>query len=257
MLPTQQNRPIIVLTTGDPVPIMLERRGPFSRLIQERTGDAWKGGYAAVDVRTSDPPDPRSAAAFIITGSAAHVWAREPWMLRTEGWLRDAVPLGVPIFGICFGHQLLAQALGGEVIKNPRGREIGTRRIERTADDILFDGLPSAFEANATHLDTVGRLPAGAQVLARSGLDECQAIRFSPTCYGVQFHPEVDADVMRGYILSRREILLQEGFEVDPLLAAVTDGLEGRVTMLNFIKRILPLGAAEPPSAPKSTKRPR
>ncbi|NUQ75090.1 MAG: glutamine amidotransferase [Polyangiaceae bacterium] len=238
-----QNRPIVVLTTGDPVPIMLETRGPFARLIQERIGDAWKGDYAAVDVRTSDPPNPRAAAAFILTGSAANVWTRDPWMLRTEAWLRDVVPLGIPVFGICFGHQILAQALGGEVIRNPRGREIGTRRIEKLADDILLDGLPSAFEANATHLDTVGRLPAGAQVLARSGLDECQAIRFSSTCYGVQFHPEIDADVMRGYILSRREILLQEGFEVDPLLAAVTDGLEGLVTLRNFIKHVLPLGA--------------
>lgn len=238
-------RPLVVLTTGDPVPIMLERRGPFARLIQERIGDAWKGGYADVDVRTSDPPDPRSAAGFIITGSAANVWTRDPWMLKTEAWLRDAVPLGVPIFGICFGHQILAQALGGEVIKNPRGREIGTRRIERTgSDDRIFDGLPSlSFEANATHLDTVGSLPTGAMVLARSSLDECQAIRFTKTCYGVQFHPEVDADVMRGYILSRREILLHEGFEVDALLAAVTEGLEGRVTLLNFVRHIVPLGA--------------
>jgi GMP synthase (glutamine-hydrolysing) len=236
-------RPLVVLTMGDPVPIMIERRGPFSRLIQERIGDAWKGSYAAVDVRTSDLPDPRSAAGFILTGSAAHVYTRDPWMLKTEAWLRDTVPSGIPVFGICFGHQILAQALGGEVIRNPRGREIGTRRIQRTVDDIIFDGLPSSFDANITHLDTVGRLPAGAAVLARSPLDDCQVIRFSPTCYGVQFHPEVDADVMRGYVLSRREILLQEGFEVDALVAAVHDGLEGQVTLRNFIKHIVPLGA--------------
>lgn len=238
-----QHRPLIVLTTGDPFPVMLEQRGPFSRMIQERIGSAWKGDYAAVDVRTSDPPDPRAAAGFIITGSAAHVWAREPWMLKTEAWLRDAVPLGAPILGICFGHQILAQALGGEVIRNPRGREIGTRVIERTADDPIFDGLPSRFEANATHLDTVGRLPHGAAVLAKSPLDDRQVIRFTPTCYGVQFHPEIDAQIMRTYVLSRREILLQEGFEVDALLASIDEGLQGSVILRNFLRHVVPLGA--------------
>jgi GMP synthase (glutamine-hydrolysing) len=238
------NRPIIILTTGDPVPTMKEKRGPFAQLIQERIGDAWTFGYADVDVRTEDPPDPRSGAAFIITGSAANVPNREPWMLKTEAWLRDAVPMGAPVFGICFGHQILAQALGGEVIKNPRGREIGTQRIDRVDDDVLFDGMPASFEANATHLDTVGRLPAGAALLARSPLDDYQAIRFSPTCYGVQFHPEMDGDVMRGYITARREILLNEGLDADALLASVTDGEESRLLLRNFIRHVLPRAAS-------------
>lgn len=218
---------------------MEEQRGPFAQMIKESIGDSWRGDYASVDVRIENPPDLRDTAAVIITGSPANVPHREPWMLRTEAWLRDVVPTGIPVFGICFGHQILAQALGGEVVKNPRGREIGTIRIEKLVDDILFDGLPSTFEANVTHIDTVARLPPGAVGLARSPLEDYHAIRFSPTCYGVQFHPELDAEIMRGYVMSRREILIGEGFDVDALLASITDGTAGRQTLRNFLHHIV------------------
>src|SRR5262245_46724449 len=96
-------KPIVVVKTGEPVPSVLARRGEFARLIEEAIGDAWSGGYASFDARTDGPPDPRSAAAFVITGSSASVVDREPWMLRTEAWLRDVVGAGTPTLGICFG----------------------------------------------------------------------------------------------------------------------------------------------------------
>lgn len=226
------------------MPAMEEKYGPFARMIQDCIGDEWRGDYASVDVRVENPPDPRGATVIIITGSAANVPHREPWMLRTEGWLRDVVPSGIPVFGICFGHQILAQALGGEVVRNPRGREIGTMRIEKLVDDVIFEGLPSSFEANVTHIDTVARLPPGAVGLARSPLEDYQAIRFSRTCYGVQFHPELTADIMRGYVTARREILLGENFDVDALLANITEAEAGRRTLHNFMRSIVPLGAA-------------
>jgi GMP synthase (glutamine-hydrolysing) len=179
----------------------------------------------------------------VITGSSANVPNREPWMLETEAYLREVVRLSVPVFGICFGHQMLAQALGGEVQKNPRGREIGTIRVARLADDPLFDSLPEAFEANATHVDTVVKLPPGAVPLAKSDLEDHHAIRFSETCYGVQFHPELDADVMRGYVEHRWEILASEGFAVESLHAQIAEAEFGRRTIRNFIHHILPRGA--------------
>lgn len=231
---------ILIVKTGEPVPSVLERRGHFADLIMETIGEAWSGTYASFDARTEAPPDPRDADALVITGSAANVPDREPWMLSTEAWLREVVRLGVPTFGICFGHQILAQALGGEVQRNPRGREIGTIDVERHADDPVFDGIPASFTAHATHVDTVVRLPDSAVALAKSDLDDHHTIRFTETCYGVQFHPELDADVMRAYVEHRREILAAEGFTVDALHAAIAEETLGRATLHNFIRYVIP-----------------
>jgi GMP synthase (glutamine-hydrolysing) len=160
-------------------------------------------------------------------------------MVRTEAWLREVVASGTPTFGICFGHQLLAQALGGEVQKNPRGREIGTVRIERTAAAPIFADLPERFEAQVTHVDSVVRLPPGAEPLARSDREDYHAIRFTETCYGVQFHPEMDADVMRAYVETRREILAAEGFRVEEMLGEIHEAEAGRETLRNFVRRFL------------------
>ena len=234
-----KGKKILVVKTGEPVPKIAEKRGQFADLIAGSIGPEFIGEYAVVDVRTEEAPSPRSVDAVVITGSAANVPTREAWILRTEGWLREVVAAGTPVFGICFGHQLLAQALGGEVQKNPRGREIGTIAIGRTSDDPIFDGLPASFTANVTHIDTVVRLPPGAVGLAQSPLEDFHAIRFTPTCYGVQFHPEIDAEVMRGYVETRREILAAEGFDVEGLLAGIGEGDPGRRTLQNFVRQFL------------------
>jgi GMP synthase (glutamine-hydrolysing) len=248
--PRSQARAIVILKTGEPVPSVLASRGEFADLIVESIGDAWQGPYEVVDVRTEPLPLPDAAAAFVITGSAANVPNREPWMLRAEAWLREVVQVGTPTLGLCFGHQILAQALGGEVRMNPRGREIGTIRIDRLADDALFDGVPGGFDASVTHVDTVARLPPGAVPLARSEREEFQAIRFSRTCYGVQFHPEMDGGVLRGYIETRREILAGEGFDVEAMLKAVNDGELGRRTLQNFVRHIVKRSAASSDPSP-------
>ncbi|EYF05707.1 glutamine amidotransferase [Chondromyces apiculatus] len=236
---------IIIVTTGDPIPDMIEKRGSFAAMIQQAIGHLWTGDYAGFDARLEAFPHPREADAFIITGSASNVPNRDDWIVRTEAWLREVVAAGTPTFGICFGHQLLAHALGGECIRNPRGREIGTVTIHRRTEDpghageILFAGLPQHFQANVTHIDTVGRLPPGAVSLARSDGDEHHAIRFTPTCYGVQFHPEIDAEIMLSYIRSRREILASEGFDVEALEGAVTTPEAGQRTLHNFLRHVV------------------
>ena len=228
--------PLLIVQTGDPVPTVAARRGPFAKMIRDTIGPLWPGEYAVSDVRVEEPPPPFGFSAVVITGSAANVPNREPWMLRTEAWLRDVVGAKVPVFGICFGHQILAQALGGEVIRNPRGREIGTTTITRRGPDPIFEGLPEEIVANVTHVDTVGRLPPGAVSLAFSALEEHHAIRFTETCYGVQFHPEIDAEIMGEYIATRREILASEGIDPDHLSATVRDGTMGTESLRNFIR---------------------
>jgi GMP synthase (glutamine-hydrolysing) len=125
------------------------------------------------------------------------------------------------------------------VQRNPRGREIGTVRIEQTGAAPIFDALPQHFEAQVTHVDSVVRLPPGAEPLARSDREDYHAIRFTETCYGVQFHPEMDADVMRAYVETRRAVLEAEGFGVDGMLARIREAEAGRRTLENFVRRFL------------------
>jgi GMP synthase (glutamine-hydrolysing) len=226
---------LLVLVTGQTIPAIAERRGDFPRWIGERTGDAWPGQWAVHDVRTDDAlPGPEDADAFVITGSSSSVTERAPWMLRIEARIRELVAANVPLLGICFGHQLLAQALGGEVARNPRGREIGTVSVRRVGDDPLFGDLPRSFDIHATHVDAVQRLPDGAVRLAETDLDPNAAFRVGSGAWGVQFHPEFDADVMRAYLVARSELIRGEGGDPDALLAGVREHENGAVVLRAF-----------------------
>jgi GMP synthase (glutamine-hydrolysing) len=226
---------LVVLVTGTTIAEIARRRGGFARWIREGTGAAWPGEWAFHDVRTAGPlPGPRDADAFVITGSSSSVTERAPWMLRAEALVRAIVAAGTPLFGICFGHQLIAQALGGEVTKNPRGREIGTVRVRRIADDPLFARLPRTFDVNATHVDAVTRLPRDAEILARTELDAVSSFRIGGRTRAVQFHPEFDADVMRGYLRARTPLLAGEGRDPAALAARVHPGTRGPDILRNF-----------------------
>ena len=166
-------------------------------------------------------------------------------MVVAQEWLRAAVPTGVPTFGVCFGHQLLAQALGGEVQLNPKGREMSTVEIQRSADSPLFEGVDERFRANACHVDSVVELPEGAEALASSEVDEHQCIRFSPTCFGVQFHPEFDAEVMRGYVEARAELIAEEGLDPESLAERASDTPMSGQVLRNFVRHFVDSGAHE------------
>lgn len=147
-------------------------------------------------------PAAAEVEAAVITGSSAMVTERAPWMLATEAWLRELVALQRPVLGICFGHQLLAQALGGRVGDNPQGIEVGTVITRLTAagrDDALFAGWPAEAPVQASHQQSVLDLPSGAVRLAASAQDPHHAFRVGRCAWGVQFHPEFDARIVAGY----------------------------------------------------------
>ncbi|WP_017168095.1 glutamine amidotransferase, partial [Xanthomonas phaseoli] len=184
--------PFLIIETGQPVPEM-RRYGRFPHWIRVAAGLA-EQETVAIDVANGDAlPDPADFAGIIVSGSAAFVTDRADWSERSAQWLRHAAHQGMPLLGICYGHQLLAHALGGEVDYNPAGRESGTIALELhppAEQDPLFAGLPPQFPAHATHLQTVVRAPDGAVVLAHSRQDRCHAFRWGRATWGVQFHPE-------------------------------------------------------------------
>ncbi|MFD0739610.1 glutamine amidotransferase [Lysobacter koreensis] len=206
-------QPFLILETGQPVESMRRHRG-FPHWIRVAAG-LHPDEAVVVNVEAGETlPSRDGFAGTIVTGSGAMVTHRHDWSERSAAWLRDAAHAGMPLFGICYGHQLLAHALGGEVGDHPAGREMGTVDLDlhpAAGDDALFGPLPAQFAVQTTHLQTVLRAPEGATVLARSVHDACHAFRWGQSAWGVQFHPEFSATHMRGYVQARKVALQREG----------------------------------------------
>lgn len=176
---------------------------------------------------------------IVITGSAAMVSDRADWSERTAGWLKQAVASGIPVLGVCYGHQLLAHALGGRVGANPRGRQIGTvraRLLPAAHGDPLLGFLPPQFTAQASHSEIVLALPRGAERLAVSPKDDNFALRFSENAWGVQFHPEFSAAVTGEYIRLRTDALRSEGLDPQGLMTGLEQTEQARAVLRQFMK---------------------
>lgn len=236
-MPTR-HRPFLIVETGQPVASM-RRHGGFPHWIRVAAG-LERDAAVVVDVEHGDALPTRDGfAGAIVTGSAAMVTDRHDWSERSAGWLRDAAQAGMPLLGICYGHQLLAHALGGEVGDNPAGREMGTIALEldpQAAADPLFAGLPPQFPAHATHLQSVLRTPAGASVLASSVQDACQAFRWGGNAWGVQFHPEFSTSHMRGYVRARHAALAREGRDAGEVSRNIGATPHARRVLRRFVR---------------------
>ncbi len=182
-------------------------------------------------------PPVESVQGVVVTGSSAMVTDRLPWMLATEAWLREAVAQGVPVLGLCFGHQMLAQALGGRVDYNPGGVEVGTVQTRITSGlgfDPLFYGLEGEVPVQASHRQTVLELPAGAVRLASSALDDNHAFRVGRNIWGLQFHPEFSRDVTAGYVQNYAEHLSSQGQDAAAVAAGCVDTPVGSLLLSRF-----------------------
>lgn len=183
-------------------------------------------------------PPADSCLGVAITGSHDMVTDNLPWSIAVEKWLPSLVREEVPLLGICFGHQLLARAMGGKVGYHPGGIESGTVEISLSsscADDPLFSGLPVQFPAHADHSQTVLSLPPGAVCLASSPHDPHHAFRIGRNAWGLQFHPEFTAKIMSEYILEQADKLRGAGISVPALLAGIRDTPVPRMLMKKFL----------------------
>ncbi len=215
---------ILIIKTGNTIPSLLAEREDFEDWFVSGAGlNADRFITCAID-RGERLPALDEIGAAIITGSPAFVTDLAPWNQVAADYLRILHAQEKPILGVCYGHQLLAWAFGGEVGFHPGGREIGTVEVELTEEaesDALFANLPREFAAQASHSQSVLSLPAEAVLLARNAFEPNHAFRLGASTWGVQFHPEFSARVMSAYISERREDIAREGLDVEQLLAEV------------------------------------
>jgi GMP synthase (glutamine-hydrolysing) len=230
-------QPLLIIETGRPIEALRRHRG-FGHWIRVAAGLP----SHAVRCRQVDDgtalPEPADCSGVLVSGSAAMVTDREAWSERCADWLRRAHAQQIPLLGICYGHQLLAHALGGRVDFHPQGREIGTVRLHcqlQAQDDPLFRGLPAQFLAQMSHLQSVLEAPPGSRALACSAHEAHAALHFGAHSWGLQFHPEFSVLHMRSYIQARADALRREGADPRALRAAVSATPWARRLLRRFV----------------------
>jgi GMP synthase (glutamine-hydrolysing) len=233
-------KPVLIIRAGRAPDAIRARHGDFPHWFRLAAG-LQREQVQVVDVTADEALPPADAVAgAIITGSAAMVTERLAWSERVAGWIRNAMDEQLPLFGVCYGHQLMSHALGGRVDYLPGGREIGTQPIELSRgheDDPLTRVLRGSFRAHTTHEQSVLEPPPDATALARSARDPHQLLRYSSNAVSVQFHPEFNAEVMRAYIRRKHADLRREGADPEQIFRAVAATPMARRLLRQFARR--------------------
>jgi len=226
-------KPLVVVKAGETFPDLIEKYGDFEDWITKGLGRLKDEIQVVNAVSGLKLPVPDKIKGAVISGSHSYVTHNTDWSIRLEAWTRNLIQHQVPILGICYGHQIMAKAMGGVVDSHPISLEIGTREVELLVScdtDPLFQGLPKRFKVHVFHSQSVIQLPSDALILAKNDFEPHQAFRIGKNAWGVQFHPEADAAVTRGYIRNLEEDvkasgqdsnLLVEQLEETPYAAAV------------------------------------
>jgi GMP synthase (glutamine-hydrolysing) len=170
-------------------------------------------------------PDGESLAGYdgiAITGSSLHIYNGGVEVMRQVELVRAALETGTPIFGSCWGLQVITAAAGGSVRKNPKGREIGfgrgIRLTEAGRKHPMYVGKLDVFNAPTVHLDEVEALPAGATVLATNAMTDIQSVEFrtkGSVAWAVQYHPEYPLREIAVIVRRIGTRLIEEGFFKD------------------------------------------
>jgi len=229
---------LIIVKTGRAVPEARGNGRDFEHWFTEGLGpDLFQ--YRTLRVDQGDAL-PRIESLFrppavLVTGSPAMVSDRLEWSERAAKWLAAAHAAGFPILGVCYGHQLLAHALGGQVGPNPFGRRMGRMAVDFIdADDPLTGSFGPRASFNSSHVEVVLAPPVQARVIGTAAHDPYHALHFGKLTWGVQFHPEFDRAIMRSYIEARSALLEAEGQNPAGLIADLDDNPNGRPLLARF-----------------------
>ncbi len=205
-----------ILETGEVSPDLKARHGDYPAMFETMLGAADPGlEFVTVRVVAGEMPRaPGEADAWLVTGSRHGVYDGLPWIEPLKAFLRACLAARVPVVGICFGHQILAEALGGRVEKSDKGWGLGVQDYELVARPGWMTDLPDHFAVRALHQDQVVTLPPDATVLARSAHCDYAALAYgdpeAPEAISLQPHPEFGAAFMDDLIALRTGTVLAE-----------------------------------------------
>lgn len=178
---TEPTRKIGILMTGHALPEVQRELGDydtqFARLL-----DGFGFAFVSHDVEGGILPDtPDACDGWLITGSKHAAYEDHPWIPPLEDFIRAVHAAGLPMVGICFGHQIMAQALGGRVEKFTGGWDVGQSRYSMDGQDMTL---------NAWHQDQVTAPPDKAEVVGTSAFCRYAALQYGARMYSLQAHPE-------------------------------------------------------------------
>lgn len=211
-----------------------------------------KNRIKALNVIDEPLPNTIPHSGVIIGGSTHSVYENLPWIQRLKEFIRAMAEQNKPMLGVCFGHQAIVEALGGKVEKGRKGREFGTTEIDLTEDgkkDPLFLDLPSPIRLATSHADVVTRLPdrQDLKTLANNRLYPYQALAIRDNIRTIQPHPEITCNILEALAISRKDVLIKEGFlQDDSVFESFSKAMQspkieanGRKILQNFNNRIV------------------
>lgn len=202
-------------------------------------GGLWVARYIKGNVDILPGPkgligvDPENYSRIILTGSETSIMQSANWISRQIDLINKAVDKNIPLLGICFGHQLIARALGfSNYTRRATNSEFGWFRIHTVAQDELFTGIESPFYQFLTHFDEIIGPPPGFSRVARSASCDIQGLRVKgKPVWGVQFHPEIDIRFGKRLLWF---IMVRYPFLAPTILSALKNPMDSRIAQRLF-----------------------
>lgn len=206
-----------ILQTGDAPEELLQQHGNYNTMF-ERLLEPTHAGFEFLVYRVVDgriPDDVTDCDGWLITGSKFSVYGKQPWIPALKTFIQKIASARIPLVGICFGHQIIAEALGGRVEKSDKGWGLG---VDTYA---LIPGSPidqqDQITLNIFHQDQIVALPPGAEVFASSGFCEYAGLVIGDQILTIQAHPEFSLDINRRLLEVRKSSVIPEALANDAI----------------------------------------